>query len=409
MKPIIQSPLDTDFYKFSMQYVFFEKFPNFQVEYEFRNRTKGIPLLNVAEDLHHQIEEMARLRFSASDISYLCSLGSAMRNLGYFPDEDYMDFLRNYRFRPEQVHITGGDYKTPLAITIKGGVRTAILWETPLLATISELHSMKQHLKFEESETICGMPFYNYCVGMNRLREKLKMLAEDGANWLDFGSRRRYSFKWQDELLGEVKKYNMKNFLGTSNVYFAKKYGFDPKGTMAHEYQEAMQRLTTLENSIKYGLVIWREVYHNNLGIALTDTLGIDAFLRDFNGYDLSSWNGLRHDSGSPDNWMDKVVKHYWDKSENPFSKTYVFSDGLDVYEIMRLHNKYSEYRTTFGWGTNLTNDVGITPLQIVIKMTKCKGKPVAKISDSSGKQMCNDQEYLKLLIDTFHIKRKLD
>jgi len=401
MKPIIQSPLDTDFYKFSMQYLFFKAFSNFQVEYEFRNRTKGIPLLNIGEEVQHQVESMARLRFSNDDVNYLFK---------YFEDDAYLDFLKDYRFRPEQVHITGGDYKTPLAITIRGGIRTAILWETPLLATISELHSMKQHLKIEESEEICGIPFYNYCIGMNRLREKLKMLAEDGANWIDFGSRRRYSFRWQDELLSEVKKYNMKNFLGTSNVYFAKKYGWDAKGTMAHEYQQAMQRLSTwLGDSIYKSLQVWHNVYKGRYGIALTDTLGIDAFLRDFDGNMCLLYNGLRHDSGSPDEWTEKVIEHYRKWSIDYRKKNYVYSDGLNVYEIMRLNNKYKELNTSFGWGTDLTNDVGIQPLQIVIKMTKCKGKPVAKISDSLGKQMCNDQEYLKLLCDTFNIKRKIE
>jgi nicotinate phosphoribosyltransferase len=196
------------------------------------------------------------------------------------------------------------------------------------------------------------------------------------------------------------------NFIGTSNVYLARKYGLKPIGTMAHEWIMAGQGIVKdISESQKYMLQSWANVYRGDLGIALSDTLGSDTFLNDFDKYFCKLYDGCRHDSGDPYTWCDKLLEHYAHNGIDPTTKTAVFSDGLTVESMIALNKRYCNFiKVLFGIGTNLTNDCGITPLQIVIKMTKYNGNPVAKISDSKGKQMCEDKDYLRHLCKTFGI-----
>lgn len=221
----------------------------------------------------------------------------------------------------------------------------------------------------------------------------------------DFGTRRRYSRKWQEYVITYLTKYYPKNFIGTSNIYFAKQFKVKPIGTMAHEFIQAMQSVVRLSDSQKHAFQVWADVYRGDLGIALSDTLGMDAFFNDFDLYFAKLFDGARHDSGSPFVWCKKLIDKYHGYGIDPLTKTAVFSDGLNFPKIVKIHRAFAhKIRCSYGIGNNLMNDCGIKPLQIVIKMTKCDGKPVAKISDSKGKQMCEDPEYLKYLASQFNI-----
>jgi nicotinate phosphoribosyltransferase len=190
-------------------------------------------------------------------------------------------------------------------------------------------------------------------------------------------------------------------------MMLAKKYDLTPIGTMAHEFLMAGQAFVRISESQKYMLEAWVKEYRGDLGIALTDTIGIDAFLRDFDSYFAKLYDGVRQDSGDPFDFGEKVIKHYQKMRIDPRTKRAVFTDGLDIPTALSLHEKFgSRIDTSFGIGTNLTNDLGPAPINIVVKMVECNGQPVAKISDSPGKQMCEDEEYVNYLKKVFGIEK---
>ncbi|MCP4131361.1 MAG: nicotinate phosphoribosyltransferase, partial [bacterium] len=218
--------------------------------------------------------------------------------------------------------------------------------------------------------------------------------------------RRRRSGEWQQQVIGTLAAEVPGNLTGTSNVYFAKKYNLRPIGTMAHEFLQASQALgVRLVDSQKFAFENWVQEYRGDLGIALSDVVGMDAFLRDFDLYFCKLFDGARHDSGDPYEWCDKLLAHYKKMGIDPKTKTAVFSDGLNFELARDLAKKYNgQIRIAFGIGTNLTNDFGEKALQIVIKMTECNGQPVAKISDSPGKSMCKDESFIKYVKKVFNI-----
>ncbi len=197
------------------------------------------------------------------------------------------------------------------------------------------------------------------------------------------------------------------NLAGTSNVMFAAKHGLTPLGTMAHEYLQACQALgPRLRDSQTFGFETWAREYRGDLGIALSDVYGMDAFLRDFDMYFCKLFDGARHDSGDPIVWGERLLEHYERNRVDPRTKTLVFSDSLDFPRVIELYTRFKDRaRIAFGVGTNLTNDLGYTPLQIVIKMIRCNGQPVAKLSDSPEKNLCDDVAYLAYLRQVFEIK----
>jgi len=379
---IIESLLDTDLYKFTMGQTVLHRFPATQCEYAFKSRNyPGSSYKPVWSAIEREIDHLCNLRFKPGELDYL-------RSLPYI-SENFVEFLRLFQFN--RSHIDISMQQDEFHVRIKGPWLHTILFEVPVLAIVSEC------LTIEHLESINGDE------GHERLREKVEQVRGTPLKFADFGTRRRFTRRWQRSVLTTFKNEVPANFVGTSNVLLAKELGIKPIGTMAHEYIQAMQAHVRLVDSQKFALENWVQEYRGDLGIALTDTIGMDAFLADFDLYFAKLFDGCRHDSGDPAIWCNKLINHYNKLGINPRTKTAVFSDGLNFDKAIKLHEEFNgRINTSFGIGTWLTNDVGFKAPQIVLKMVECNGKPVAKISDSPGKSMCEDPDYVCYLKKQF-------
>jgi nicotinate phosphoribosyltransferase len=388
---IINSMLDTDLYKFTMQQIVFHKFFNAQVEYAFKLRNYDDKILiDRINEIQEEVKYLCTLKFTEDELNYL-------KTLPYLT-EDYIEFLRNFQLNYNDIKIYQENNK--FFIKIKGNWLNTILFEVPVLAIISEIFSNRDKKRKQ----------YLADVTRERLKLKIKLIQKTDIKFADFGTRRRLSVGWQEYMLNRLIKDVPKNIIGTSNVMFAKQFNITPIGTMAHEYIQAMQAIVNPLNSQKYAFEEWAQEYRGQLGIALSDTLGMNSFLQDFDLYFAKLYDGARQDSGDPFEWCDKLLNHYKKLGIDAKTKTAVFSDGLDFVKAIELHNTYcNRINVLFGIGTYLTNDAGNKAPQIVIKMSKCNGQPVAKISDSSGKLMCEDGNYLMYLKSIFGFERNID
>jgi nicotinate phosphoribosyltransferase len=350
------------------------------VKYEFRCRTPGINFSDIKKRIVDEIEMFRYLGLILDEVSYLSSLG-------LFKD-DYLDYLSDIDLHDTRytLECVNGELK----INITGPWENAIFYEVPLLAIINELYFENQHRKNKSK----------FCFEDNLFKKtKLINSMPEGFKVLEFGTRRRFSHEVQENVIENL--LSSRNFQGTSNVYLAEKYNLKPVGTIAHEAMCVPQAIVHPLDSQKYMLQAWADEYRGKLGIALTDTLGVDKFLNDFDMYFTNLYTGVRHDSGDPIKWMKKIMKHYGDMGVDPRTKTVIFSDGLTVPIAIELYNRFCGQdapKMFFAIGTNFTNDCGYDPLNIVIKLTEVNGRPVAKISDSYGKLMCNDLEYVAWL-----------
>jgi nicotinate phosphoribosyltransferase len=385
---IIHSLLDTDLYKFTMMQAVLHQFPGAHVEYRFKCRNEGIALAPFAPTINDELDSLCTLRFAEEELSYL-------RNLRYIKS-DFVDFLALFHFNRRHIEVkaNGND----LDISIKGPWLHTILFEIPVLAIVNEAY-------FRATQ-----PKPNFEDGRARLASKLALVRSQPADlnfaFADYGTRRRFSHAWQREVLYAVKETVPQNFVGTSNVFFAKELGLLAVGTMAHEWLQAAQALgPRLRDSQRWAFQKWADEYRGDLGIALSDVAGLKAFMRDFDMYFCKLFDGARHDSGDPIAWGEAIINHYLANRVDPKTKTLVFSDGLTFPRAIELAKHFQgRAKTAFGIGTNLTNDLGYTPLQIVIKMVRCNGQPVAKLSDTPGKTMCDDASYLAYLKQVFEI-----
>ena len=371
-----------------MQQVVFHRFSNVNVQYKFklRNYSSGV-LLPYKEEIETEVDKLCDLKFYSDELTFLKNIP--------FLHSSYIEFLRLFRFNRNYIKITEKDGK--LDITIEGPWLNTILFETPVLAIVSEVFARHQNVDSR--------------IRRDRLMKKVSFLQEYEKPFqcVDFGTRRRYSLEWQDFLIIWLKQSVPDKFIGTSNVFFAKRYNLKSIGTMAHEYVQAMQALVRILNSQKFAFQCWADEYKGRLGIFISDTLGMDAFIRDYDLYFAKLSDGARHDSGDPYDWCKKLINHYAVLGIDPRTKTAVFSNGLTIEKALALNDTFSDrIKCSFGIGTHLTNDAGFKAPQIVIKMTRCNGSPVAKISDSPGKQMCEDEEYLKYLAKVFNIRKVL-
>jgi nicotinate phosphoribosyltransferase len=390
---IITSLLDTDLYKFTMMQVVLHYFPGAQVEYRFNCRNKGVDLAPYIEEIREEIAWLCTLRFRERELDYL----RAMR----FIKSDFVDFLGLFQLNTKYITVERNDRENGgIEIVIRGPWLHTILFEIPVLAIVNEIY-------FHNTQ-----PIPDYAEGRRRLREKIALVRDDpqmeGVRIADYGTRRRFSRLWHEEVLLTLKEELHEKLAGTSNVMFAMKHGLTPLGTMAHEYLQACQALgPRLRDSQTFGFETWAREYRGDLGIALSDVYGIDAFLRDFDMYFCKLFDGARHDSGDPVVWGERLIAHYEKNRVDPRTKTLVFSDALTFPKIVELYKRFKDRaRVAFGIGTNLTNDLGYTPLQIVIKMVRCNGQPVAKLTDSPEKNLCDDEAYLAYLRQVFQIRK---
>ena len=394
---IITSLLDTDLYKFTMMQVVLHQFPGAQVEYKFKCRNAGVNLAQHVEEIHAEIKALCSLSFSDDELNYL----RGMR----FIKSDFVDFLGLFRLNEKYITLTPQP-NGELEITVKGPWLHTILFEIPVLAIVNEVY-FKNH----------SAP-RSISAGKERLLHKISLLKAPALRELkiaDYGTRRRYSRVWHEQVLQTLAKElgttaTTGQFAGTSNVHYARTLGLTPLGTMAHEYLQAAQALgPRLRDSQIYAFESWAKEYRGDLGIALSDVYGMSAFLRDFDMFFCKLFDGARHDSGDPFQWGERMIEHYRINRVDPRTKTLIFSDGLTVPRTIELYQRFKgRCLLAFGIGTNLTNDLGDPPdhepLQIVMKMTRCNGQPVAKISDSPGKGMCDDEKYLAYLRQVFEI-----
>ncbi|MGP1959987.1 MAG: nicotinate phosphoribosyltransferase [Arsenophonus sp. NC-TX2-MAG3] len=396
--PIITSLLDTDAYKLHMQQAVFHQYNQVSVVAEFRCRSDE-RLGNYAQAVRQQIDLMADIVLTPIEYRYLRSL--------LFFKADYLDWLKNFRFNPTQVNVYTTQ-ENQLALRISGPWREVILWEVPLLALISKLVHRDRSPNVTTEDAIEQLHKL-----INYFYQDAKRLNIDLANFklIDFGTRRRFSHAVQYAIINEL-KYHFPYFTGTSNYKLAQQLQIKPVGTQAHEWFQAHQQISVdLANSQRVALQSWLDEYPDQLGIALTDCITMDAFLRDFDITFANRYQGLRHDSGDPLEWGEKAISHYKKLAIDPMSKTLVFSDNLDLQKALILYKYfYKRINLIFGIGTRLTCNIPeVKPLNIVIKLVECNGKPVAKLSDSPGKMICDDHEFIDRLKKAFDIHSMID
>lgn len=377
---MIQSFLDNDLYKFTMQQAVHMLYPRTQVEYEFTNRGKTPFPDGFASRLKTQVQKMASLSLSKEQKTYL-------EDTCYFLTPVYLDFLETYTYDPGEVSVHQD--KGNFSLLVKGPWYRTMLWEVPLMALISET--------FFSMTAPCTLPLEK-TKAINK--SKAAILAENNVRFADFGTRRRFSSATHNMLIADILSNKNNTLIGTSNVHIAKKFNIKPIGTMAHEWVMFHAVLVGYKMANTLAKDAWIKVFKGDLGIVLTDTYTTDVFLSSFDTYNAKLFDGVRHDSGDPIAFINKVIHHYKKHHVDPTTKTIVFSDGLNIDKAVAIHNECKgKIRDSYGIGTNLTNDVGETPLNIVIKLSRCKtgpGKPwqhAVKLSDDKGKNTGNPSE----------------
>ena len=390
MPGIIQSLLDTDLYKFTMMQAVLHQFPGAQVEYKFKCRSAGVQLAPYMDEIRDEIRQLCELHFTEDELAYM----RGMR----FIKSDFVDFLGLFKLNQKYIHLTALP-NGEIDIRVRGPWLHTIMFEIPVLAIVSEVY-------FRNTQ-----PGLDLTEGRRRLQDKIALMK--GVHDLkiaDYGTRRRFSREWQRAVLqtlqADLGTGPDGQLTGTSNVLFAMELGMRPMGTMAHEYLQACQALgPRLRDSQVFGFEKWAQEYRGDLGIALSDVYGMNAFLRDFDMYFCKLFDGARHDSGDPFQWGERMIEHYQANRVDPRSKVIIFSDGLTIPRCIELHERFrGRIQTAFGVGTNLTNDLGPDALQLVLKMIECNGQPVAKISDTPGKTMVEDEGYLAYLRQVFDL-----
>ena len=380
---IIKSLLDTDLYKFTMQAAVLKYKQHVPVTYRFMNRrAEGKFNDQFLKALQYEIKCMADLKATDDEINW-------MKETCPYLGDQFFEFLRNYRFDPDQIEC--GVTDNELWLEAHGSWETAILWEVPLMAVISELY-------FQLVDTDWQWDVSAHC---SKIDKKLEILKD--TKFADFGTRRRRSYETQDLFVNQALS---SSFVGTSNVHLAHKHGTRPIGTMAHEWIMGISVLEGLRHANRHALRIWSNCFEGNLGIALTDTYGTEAFWNDFDGYHARLFDGVRHDSADPSAFAWAAIKKYTDLGIDPTTKTIVFSDGLTAKKAAKLEEEFrGRIRTSFGIGTHLTNDAedfgGSKALNMVIKLWDVDDVPVVKLSDIAGKVM-GERNAVKVALWTF-------
>ncbi|MEH6306463.1 nicotinate phosphoribosyltransferase [Olivibacter sp. CPCC 100613] len=369
---MLNSMLDNDFYKFTMQHAVFKLFPKAKAKYEFINRGKHHFPPGFADELRISINSMASLHLTREEKKYL-------KDTCPYLDPTYLDFLQGYRYDPDEILISQED--TNLSVKITGYWYRTILWEVPIMSLISELYYKLHHLQGDSDEQI-----------IKRAKSKIEQYKKLGVTIAEFGTRRRHAYHTHRLVVQTLKQFGDMSFIGTSNVHMAMLNQTKPIGTHAHEWFMFHAAKYGFKMANRLGLEHWVNVYRGDLGIALSDTYTTDVFFSQFDKMFTKLFDGVRHDSGDPLDFADKTIAHYKSKGIDPLSKTIIFSDGLNYEKVERIAKHcQGKIGISFGIGTNFTNDVNLEPMNIVIKMIEAYPEeaywtPVVKLSDVKGK-----------------------
>ena len=379
---IIQSVLDTDLYKFTTSYAYSKLYPRAYGQFRFIDRGKTTYPQGFAEELKKEIQEMSKLALTKDEASFL------YRELPYLPPT-YIDFVRGFRFDPEEVKVEQDD-EGHLSIIAEGLLYRVTLWETPILALVSELYY----------KMLGAQPDMEYTE--RTIISKARKLAEHGITFSMFGMRRRFSAAIEDRVTELLKEHAAGYLFGTSNVYYAYKHGLRVSGTHPHEWIQFHGAMFGYKMANYMAMEDWINVYDGDLGTVLTDTYTTDVFMRNFSKKHAMLFTSLRHDSGDPLQFTEKVIARYRELRVDPTIKYIIFSDGLDPERAIEIAN-YCKGRigASFGIGTNFSNDVGngVRPMNIVMKLWKCKmtekerWHPCVKLSDVDGKHTGEPEE----------------
>ena len=393
LQPIIISLLDTDLYKFNMNQVMFHKHTDLIGEYHFKCRNENVVFTKeMFNEINEQIDHLCKLRFTKAELDYLRSIR--------FIKDDYVEFLRLWHPLRDYVETSLSD-NGELSVVVKGPLFSAMQFEIYLLEIINETYFK---LQYDYEELVIS--------ARQLLKEKCKKLT-DGTysfTFAEFGCRRRLSRNWQEEVVKELVKTN--HCIGTSNVYLAMKYNLKPIGTYAHEFVQMYQGISRIPLAYTnyYAMKDWFAEYNGDNGVALTDTLTTDLFLLDFDYLQASTYTGLRHDSGDPYEWGNKILKHYENLGVDHKNKTLLFSDSLDFDKAEQIYQYFKDRcKVTFGIGTYCSNHTKVEALNIVIKLQYVNNKPVAKLSDVPGKTMCEDEVYLSHLKESVNYRVNIE
>ncbi|MBR6091036.1 MAG: nicotinate phosphoribosyltransferase [Anaerolineaceae bacterium] len=383
LEPIVVSLLDTDLYKFNMDQVIFHKHTDLCGQYFFKCRNKDVVFTpEMVEEIKAQVDHLCTLRFKKRELDYLRSIR--------FIKNDYVEFLRLWHPIRDYVSIDLSE-DGELSAVVDGPLFSAMQFEIYLLEIINEVY-FRMSFDYETLRKSAE----------ERLDAKIRAM-NDGTytfKFAEFGCRRRLSREWEDEV---VRRFvtETKNCVGTSNVYLAMKYKVTPIGTYAHEFVQMYQGIDSipLAYTNHYAMKDWFSEYDGDNGTALTDTITTDLFLLDYNRAMVNNYTGVRHDSGDPYEWGEKIIAHYKKYGVDPKTKLLLFSDSLNFDKAQELYNYFCDKsKVSFGIGTFVSNDTCETALNIVIKLQYVNGRPVAKLSDTPGKAMCRDEEYLEYL-----------
>ncbi|MBR6005506.1 MAG: nicotinate phosphoribosyltransferase [Clostridia bacterium] len=383
LNPIVVSLLDTDLYKFNMDQVIFHKHTDLCGQYYFKCRNEGIVFTpEMVEEIVAQIDYLCALRFRKEELNYLRSIR--------FIKKDYVEFLRLWHPIRDYVSVDLSE-KGELSIVVDGPLFSAMQFEIYLLEIVNEVY-FRMAYDYEELKASAE----------EKLDAKIKAM-NDGTytfKFAEFGCRRRLSREWEDTVVRRFAT-ETKNCVGTSNVFLAMKHNLTPIGTYAHEFVQMYQGIDSipLAYTNHYAMKDWFAEYDGDNGTALTDTITTDLFLLDFNRSNVNNYSGVRHDSGDPYEWGEKIINHYKKYGVDPKTKLLLFSDSLNFDRAQELYDYFCDKtKVSFGIGTFVSNDTCVDPLNIVIKLQYVNGRPVAKLSDSQGKAMCKDEDYLKYL-----------
>lgn len=385
-EPIFISLMDQDKYKISMLMANLIKFPSAIARYKFKCRTDGADLTILIPVLRRQVELIGKLTFTETELKYLAKEK-------YFCPA-LIDFLEDFRLNPK--HVTIKEEKGELWIEVEGTMLKTSMWEIFILAMVNELYFRMTVEKPDLDE------------GRKRLMAKIKLLKDrpfmPGFTIVDFGTRRRFSREWHREVVETLVREIPQYFVGSSNYYLAKELDIKAIGTMAHEYLQAFQGLVHPLEASKTALNEWADVFRGDLGVALTDVIGIDAFCADLDLFLGNLFRGFRHDSGCPFKWGHKIIARLEELEIDTYTKSGVWSDGLNIPKCLDIYDEFNgKLKTSFGVGTNFTNDLGYTPINVVMKLVEINGRPVAKLSDDAGKTMCEDDEYVAWLKKSYN------